>query len=231
MKNFIVIGASGYIGSQIYADLKNKGHEVLGSYYKNSSSDLYLDLLNEDSINKFSQNISFQKIDAIFFAHAAFEAEVLVGCRKGEQLESTNFELLNKFVNANSVGVLKVLQKLLTKLEASKNPNIIFLGSLVGKKALNAPLAFSLGKSCLNGLVESLSKDLGQKNIKVNSVDPGMLSGGVAKYICEADREDYIKHCALERFGKAQEIANICTWLGEKNTFITGKPFVCDGAL
>lgn len=229
--NHVIIGASGFIGSEIYDYLKEKNHNVIGSHFKKPIADFPLNLLDHKSIDEFVKNIKFDKIDSLYFAHSALEKEVLDSCKKGNQFSNLNYELLNNYIAANSTSILRIIAALLPKIEKSSNPNIIFLGSLVGKKALNAPFAFSLGKSCLNGLVESLSKDLGSKNIKVNSVDPGMLNGGVAKYICETDREDYIKHSALERFATPKEIANICVWLGVKNTFITGKPWVCDGAL
>ena len=88
-----------------------------------------------------------------------------------------------------------------------------------------------MGKSCINGLVESLSKSFGEYNIKVNSVDPGILNGGVAKYICEEDKRDYLTHCSFSRFGEAVEVASLCHWIATKNTFITGKSFILDGAL
>lgn len=229
--NHVIIGASGYIGSEIYHDLKERNHNVIGSHYKKPIADLSLNLLDHMSVDNFVNNIKFEKIDALYFAHSALEKEVLESCKKGSQFSNLNYDLLANYIAANSTNILRIIQALLPKLQKSNSANIIFLGSLVGKKALNAPLAFSLGKSCLSGLVESLSKELGGMNIKVNSVDPGMLQGGVSRYICAEDKEDYLKHCSLERFGSAKEISNVCTWLGINNTFITGKPFVLDGAL
>ena len=170
-------------------------------------------------------------INTIIFSSAALEKEVLSSSTRGNYLDDFQSEISKQYIEVNSSTTLRIISSLKNNLIESGNGNIIFLGSLVGKKALKAPPAFSLGKSCINGLVESLSKELGPYNIKVNSVDPGILESGVAKYICDQDKKDYLEHCALKRFGTAKEVANLCYYLATKNTFLTGRSILLDGAL
>lgn len=238
METYLVIGCSGYIGSQISTQLKEAGHKVIGTYANNKTTALnlteyayHLDLTSDESIDEFCATIGDTTLDGLIFSHSVLEREILDDSKKTQLMAQGGLAYFHDYVRVNSESLFKVVKKLLENLKKGSNPNIIFLGSLVGKKALNSPIPFSVGKSCLNGLVESLSKELGQFAVKVNSVDPGMLEDGVSKSICNEDRSDYLTHCGLSRFGTAQEVAKVCKWMVTKNTYITGKPIILDGAL
>jgi 3-oxoacyl-[acyl-carrier protein] reductase len=237
-KNFLVIGGTGYIGRAIIEELINQNHQVSATFFNNEELSRklnipfhHLDLSKIDSIISLEQELKNEKFEGIIFAESTFEKEVLSSSKKGSLFEDWELSLSRDFIQAKSTHTIELLKRILPKMANAKNPNIVFIGSLVGKKALNAPFAFSLGKSCTNGLIESLSKELGPKSIKVNSVDPGMLEAGVSHFICKENKVDYLEHCALSRFGNAAEVAKLSAWLLDKNTFITGKSLVLDGAL
>jgi len=44
-------------------------------------------------------------------------------------------------------------------------------------------------------------------------------------------RAQFLKHAALRRVGKREEIANLVTWLALENTYVTGQALVADGGL
>lgn len=232
--NHLIIGASGYIGKAISLRFDEKGEKTIGTSFTQKSDELiYVDIENKQSVDELIAHIKVElsRLDSIIFTHSALEKDILQNLKKHHQLETYNQEILNRYVHVNTVIPLQIIGELLPLLKRSQRANIIFTGSLIGKKALNAPLAFSLGKAAVGGLVETLSKDLGCYNILVNSVDPGILEGGMGNYTCQEDKKSYLTHCALKRFGTSEEVANMFYWLATKNTFITGKPFVLDGGL
>lgn len=231
-KNILVIGASGYIGSATFKLLES--HNIFGTYSQNQKiqSFIQLDLTSPDSIDHFIKNTShLTSLDSVIFCHNALENIIFENSSKDTFLDSVNLDLANQVTNCHSTNVLYFITKLIPLLEKSSNPNIVFTGSLVGKKALAAPPLFSILKSIQNGLVENLSKNLGHKNIKVNSVDPGMLDQGMSRFICQDDKKTYLKHCGLERFGTSHDIAPTLAWFATENTFITGQNIVIDGGL
>ena len=78
----------------------------------------------------------------------------------------------------------------------------------------------------------ALSKELGDRNILVNMVAPGILEGGVAKLLSEELMAEYLKHCSLRRTGKFSEVANVIAFLaGPGNTYVTGQAVILDGGL
>ena len=174
-KKVLVIGSTGYIGQSITKTLINKNISITGSYFFNkplvndpNNNFLPLDIKSDDSIDQFLKLIQNEKYDSLIFSAATLEKEVLEGMNKGSYMANMDSSIAGRYIEANSTKLLRLIKGILPSIKTTPYSNIIFLGSLVGKKALNAPPAFSIGKSCINGLVESLSKELGPSNIKVN---------------------------------------------------------------
>ena len=81
-------------------------------------------------------------------------------------------------------------------------------------------------------MTQALSKELGDSNILVNMVAPGILEGGVAKLLSDDLMAEYLKHSALRRTGKFSEVANVIAFLaGPWNTYVTGQAVILDGGL
>lgn len=228
--NFLVVGASGYVGSALQKVLTSSGHGVLGTCLSNDSNkDAFVfDILSDKDRQSLARRIdAFDTLDGIAFCHSLMDEDVF----KSASLTDLNAELLEKLERGYGSGPVKLIQKLLPKLAHSPNPNIVFTGSFSRVKNVKAPPAFGYAKSQITGHLLSLTKNLGSMNIKVNSVDPGVLEGGMSGRLTEKMRADYLKHCALKRFGKAEEVANTISWILTKNTYVTGQSFLLDGAL
>ena len=111
--------------------------------------------------------------------------------------------------------------------------NIIFISSIAGCEAINAPISYSSAKTALLSYSKSLSKEVAKFNIRVNCISPGNVlfkgstwdqkikknKGFVQKYINE--------NVALKKFVKPKNIANTVSFL-EKNNSITGTNIIID---
>ena len=90
---------------------------------------------------------------------------------------------------------------------------------------------FCASKAALAGITASLSKELGNHNIRVNLLAPGILNEGGSKVLPESLTSAYLDHCALGRFGTPQEVAEVVAWLAMENTYVTGQTILLDGGL
>jgi len=241
-KTFLVVAGSGYIGQAVVSSLIDEGHNVIATFHTKKPKDspnvqwLNCDLTSDSGLDNLSQALKGLKVplDGLALAVGGKIAGVLL-----PNNERLNFfrsfehdpEWLAQLFQIYGVGTYGAIKLALPYLQKSPNPNIVIVGSLIGIKAVNSPLCFAAAKGSTRGLVESLSKDLGQINIKVNSVDPGMLEAGASTDISNQLKQEYLKHCALRRFGTAQEVANAIHWFLDENTYITGQAIVLDGAL
>lgn len=94
-----------------------------------------------------------------------------------------------------------------------------------------APLPVATLGGGIKGAVEALAKELGESQIKINSVAVGLLENGVSQRVSSNLRNQYLKHCCLGRMGQPEEVANWVFWLIEKNSYITGQSIILDGGL
>ena len=77
----------------------------------------------------------------------------------------------------------------------------------------------------------SMAKELGEWNVRVNLVAPGVMEGGLSRTLPKNLLDEYKKHCGLRRLGRLQEIADLMAWLATENTYVTGQTIVVDGGL
>jgi 3-oxoacyl-[acyl-carrier protein] reductase len=137
-----------------------------------------------------------------------------------------------RFFEINLFGAVELLNCLLNIVTSS----VIFISSLAGIEAINAPYAYSASKLAILSLAKQLSVDYARKGIRINTVIPGNIyfDGGRWSEIIAEDPaivDNYIKkETPLGRFGKPEEIANTVVFLcSEKSSYTTGTSIIIDG--
>lgn len=241
---YVVYGGSGYIGSAIVRRLCAEGFGVVATYCTRrppARSDdevrwLRCDIMKDDDLDRLrgylAENVP--ALEGVAFAcaphpeHVSSPSGITGDFAHPEVVQGPVFQQLMDFF---SLRLYQALMAPLDFLKKGENPNILVIGSLVGRKAVPLPVHFAMAKASLRGLVESFSKGLGRYRIKVNSVDPGILAGGAGGALPDQIKESYLTHCALRRFGTAEEIAEWACWMLTENTYITGKSILVDGGL
>ncbi|HAZ12572.1 MAG: hypothetical protein A2X86_11765 [Bdellovibrionales bacterium GWA2_49_15] len=249
-KLFLVIGGSGFVGQALVKSLLNEGHKVMATYHTNQA------VLNNSALSQATwiscdvrssegrkalreslTNLS-SPLDGVAITVGRMPPSVKKGnserlnfYRSFEGTEEESSAWMEEAFNVHGKGTYLAIKETIPFLQKAANPNIVITGSLIGHKAVNTPVAFAATKSCTRGLVESLSKDLGEFNIKVNSIDPGMLENGASASISDQLKREYLRHCSLRRLGTAEEVANVITYFLDENTYVTGQSVLLDGAL
>ena len=91
-------------------------------------------------------------------------------------LNESNQEFRQSFeVNFfNAVMLTKEMVSLLSH-KKSNNKSITFISSIVALEYIDCPISYSCSKASLNIYSKSLSKVLGSKNIRVNTISPGNI--------------------------------------------------------
>ena len=88
---------------------------------------------------------------------------------------------------------------------------------------------YSASKAALEAFSKSLAKELGSRNITVNTIAPGYIQTDMTKDI---DNTELIKRIPLGRVGDVSEVASLVLFLAsESANYITGQTLVVDGGL
>jgi NAD(P)-dependent dehydrogenase (short-subunit alcohol dehydrogenase family) len=123
-------------------------------------------------------------------------------------------------------------------------------GSIVNNGSIAAHLAgysssmiYSAAKAAVNHLTRCVGMELGEHNVRVNSVSPGAIATGIlAKALgMNADKADTLAEAMKERMAKAQpipragltdDIAQCVIWLAsDRSSFVNATDIVVDGGV
>ncbi|MEM9904205.1 MAG: glucose 1-dehydrogenase [Cyanobacteria bacterium P01_D01_bin.44] len=100
-------------------------------------------------------------------------------------------------------------------------------GGVIGVPELSS---YNAAKAGVVGLTRSASLEFAQKNIRINSISPGLISTEILSNVAEETLNAMVASIPMKRAGEAAEIARAVVWLCSKNaSYITGQNLVIDG--
>ncbi|OGK12400.1 MAG: hypothetical protein A2W80_09670 [Candidatus Riflebacteria bacterium GWC2_50_8] len=236
-KTVFITGGTGYIGSELVRVFAGYGAHVIFSY--NRSADKAEKLKSEvASCESVKMNMSDVKeitsvIEQIYKDHE--KIDILVNNAAISQimpLAMLDEEDVDAVLAINMKGLIFVTKAVVRGMIRNKVGVIINMGSIAGQRILDVPLTYAMTKAAVNGMTYSLAAELKRFNIRVNSVIPGLLAGGVARGVPDDLRDDFVKHCAAGRAGTAADIAELTAFLAsDKASYINGQNIASDGGI
>ncbi len=91
---------------------------------------------------------------------------------------------------------------------------------------------YSAAKAGIEAFSRSLAKEMGSRQITVNSVAPGFIATEMTDALSEDIRKKMSDQVALNRLGEPQDIANAVSFLAsDKAGYITGTVLHVNGGL
>jgi 3-oxoacyl-[acyl-carrier protein] reductase len=91
---------------------------------------------------------------------------------------------------------------------------------------------YSATKAALDGLTRSLARELGPRQIRVNSVAPGYFDSDMTDGMADEQKQRIARRTPLGRLARIDEIANAVHFLtSDQASFITGQTLVVDGGI
>jgi 3-oxoacyl-[acyl-carrier protein] reductase len=150
-------------------------------------------------------------------------------------VESISAATFHQHFNVNVLGPILTIQASL-KAFGDKGGNIINISSGASKTPLPGASLYSATKAALDAMTIALSKELGAKNVRINSVLPGATdtegaaSAGVTK---GSDYEKmFVAKTPLGRRGQPEDIAKAVLFLASDDAaWITGEQISVSGGM
>ena len=224
----IVFGASGSIGCGIGEHLQVQGFAVIGvGRNKNSASPPQFSswvIWNEDA-GEFSRSLNEQlagkKIDAIVWAQ---------GANHNDDIDSFDLTKHLHMYEANVTFILRSLQALLKAEFLAKNARLVVISSIWQNIARQTKLSYCITKSALQGLVQSLSIDLGRQGILINAVLPGAIDTPMTRANLQEHQISALEGATpLQSLPNLSDVTGLTVYLcSPSNTGITGQFIAAD---
>ena len=146
-----------------------------------------------------------------------------------------------KCMNINLMGAMFCLQEAARIMEAQKSGSIINMSSLMGIQGYPMRSAYVASKFALIGITETMARELGPLNVRVNALMPGAVSGENMDRILarraevegrsteEIERENYTDIAALKRWVSPEEVGRAALYYAsDLSSAITGDKMKVD---
>jgi 3-oxoacyl-[acyl-carrier protein] reductase len=139
-------------------------------------------------------------------------------------IEVTDVAQFARFFNVNVRGPMLAVQQSLP-LFGSQGGCIINISSAMVRENSPKSLLYTSTKAAIDAMTKCLSKELGPRQIRVNSVSPGLIDTKLSRGSMPAHMFDWIaKHTPLRRLGKPEDIAGVVAFLASEDAcWVTGE--------
>ena len=238
----VVTGASKGIGAAIAAALAADGAAVVVNYASSKAgADAVVAKITKAGGKAIAVGGNVSKAaDVKAIMDAAVKTfgrlDILVnnsGVYEFGAIEAVTEENFHRMFNVNVLGVLLATQAAVKHMNAGGS--IINIGAAVSRIAPANSSVYTATKASVDAITGVLSKELGPKKIRVNSVNPGIVETEgthTAGFIGSDFEKGLVAQTPLGRTGQPGDIASVAVFLASENSaWLTGESIIAGGGL
>ncbi len=233
----LVTGASRGIGRAIAERLADDGFFVVGTATSDAGADSISGYLGENG-----KGIKLDVADAESIAEVikAINDEfgaptVLVnnaGITRDNLLMRMKDDEWDDIINTNLTSVFRMSKAVLRGMMKAKTGRIINISSVVGFTGNAGQANYAAAKAGMVGFAKSMAKEVGSRNITVNTVAPGFIDTDMTKELSDDIKNALLSSIPLSRLGEAKEIAHTVAFLASAGAgYITGETLHVNGGM
>ena len=234
MKTALITGASRGIGNAIALELKQKGYSVIGTATSQAGVDsllekdiegYILDLNSNDSIDQFWRLLEENnKSISVLVNNAGITRDNIVLRMSDEEWSD--------IMNVHLYGTFQLCKRSLKMMLKNKWGRIINISSASASIGNRGQSNYAAAKAGVEAFTKSLAKEVGKRDITINSVAPGFISTDMTEQNEGVNSDYLVKEIPLGRFGEPNEVASLVGFLcSEDASYITGQTVHINGGL
>jgi 3-oxoacyl-[acyl-carrier protein] reductase len=241
MKCALVTGGSRGIGSAICQKLaEDSNYHILINYQSNitAAENTLAEVIKRGATGEIIQfNVS--NSEEVITALTSWQennpeaiVEVIVnnaGITKDGLFMWMTYADWNDVINTSLNGFFNVTNFFIQKMLRNKYGRIVNMVSVSGVKGTPGQTNYSAAKGAVVAATKALAQEVAKRNITVNAVAPGFIKTDMTS---ELDEKELIKMVPANRFGEADEVADLVSFLASKKaSYITGEIININGGI
>lgn len=236
----LVTGASRGIGKAISEALGGMGVTVIGTATSDAGAKLITERLQSAGhkgcgmVLNVTDNASVEQ--AVKQINEQFgNIDILVnnaGITKDNILMRMKDEEWDDVINTNLTSVYRLSKACLRGMTKARWGRIINISSVVGEMGNAGQSNYAATKAGVAGFARALAREIGSRNITVNTVAPGFIDTDMTHVLPEEQKQFLLGQIPLSRLGKPEEIAAVVAFLAsEPAAYITGETIHVNGGM
>jgi NAD(P)-dependent dehydrogenase (short-subunit alcohol dehydrogenase family) len=228
----IITGAVKGIGKSIATRMINDGYisiltdiengESLVNKLGSSAKFISCDISKEDQVSSLFETVKdeFGRVDVLINN---------AGIIKDNVIWKMPYEDFDKVIDVNLRGTWLMCKSAGTLMRVQKRGRIINITSRAWLGNIGQS-NYSASKAGIVGLTRVLALELGKYGVLVNAIAPGLIDTALTRNLPENVKKELINAQPTKTMGNPEDIANVVSFLSNKNTkFITGQTIYVDG--
>ena len=233
----LVTGASRGIGKAIAEKLTEDGFFVVGTatsdegadsistYLGDNGKGLKLDVADSDSITAVIKTINDEfGIPTVLVNNAGITRDNLLMRMKDDEWDD--------IISTNLTSVFRMSKAVLRGMMKVKSGRIINISSVVGFTGNAGQANYAAAKAGMIGFAKSMAKEVGSRNITINTVAPGFIDTDMTRELSDEIKDTLLSSIPLNRLGKGKEIAHAVAFLASAGAgYITGETILVNGGM
>ncbi len=138
----------------------------------------------------------------------------------------------NDVIETNLGAVYRLCKACARGMTRARWGRIINISSVVGAMGNAGQANYAATKAGVAGFGRALAKELGSRNITVNTVAPGFIDTDMTRELPATNRDAMLASIPLGRLGQPEEIAAVVVFLAETGgAYITGETIQVNGGM
>ena len=224
MKNILLIGGSTGIGYELSQKLKEDNNIFISTRNQVKFNHPNIKTNELDLDKEFETDWLPEHLDGFIYLPGTINLRPFKGLKPSVFIEDFNI---------NVMGCIKILQKVLPKIQAAENPSIVMFSTVAVKIGMPFHSSVSSSKGAIEGLTRSLAAEFAPK-IRVNAIAPSILDTPLAEKFLNSETklENSRNRHPMKEIGSPKDISEAVKFLLEDNSkWMTGQIIPFDGGM
>jgi 3-oxoacyl-[acyl-carrier protein] reductase len=236
----LVTGASRGIGQAIAYALGNNQATVIGTATSDAGAQKISDGFKENGITGTGMVLNVADSDSVTaclkkICQDYASPDILVnnaGVTRDGLLIVMKDEQWDDIINTNMTSIFRMSKAVLRPMMKKRAGRIINISSVVGSTGNPGQTNYAAAKAGLVGFSKSLAREIGSRNITVNTVSPGFIDTDMTKELSDDQIKTLTSQIPLGRLGSAEDIAAVVVFLASPSAaYITGENIHVNGGM
>lgn len=234
----LVTGASRGIGKAVAKRFAKEGHFVIGTATSEKGAALINDYLQDsggigrvlDVRDAAHIEKLFEEIESVYGA-----VQVLVnnaGITQDGLLMRMKTEDWDNVIDTNLSSVYRMSKRAIRGMMKSRRGRIINISSVVAQMGNAGQANYAATKAGVEGFSRTLAREIGSRQITVNSVAPGLIETDMTDEMDERLLNSMLDAVPIGRLGQPEDIAAAVLFLAsDEASYITGAVIPVNGGM
>jgi 3-oxoacyl-[acyl-carrier protein] reductase len=243
MKNLVITGASGSLGSLMVQKLKKKyniicidinksGLKKLKKNYKEVNI-YHCNIANPLAVSRLVNKINkkFNKIDILINNAGFIYSGPIIKFTENKGFLAHDYKDWKKILNKNLDTMFVFSSKVIELMCNTRNPGLIINISSISAQGNVGQSAYSVAKASIEILTKIWAKELSKFKIRVCCISPGFFNTASTHNSLSKSKIQHVEsNTPVGRLGKISELTDAINFI-VKNKFFNGKVLKIDGGL